>query len=162
MVSVILNFFLSIFPGESRARRCYYTPQPVPPVRDLETLLASMDPTLEEGEFAFVSFPAGSQPHPPPESVICTFREREGMTWILRREEADRRGSPSVFPCRMITLNVVSDLEAIGFLARITTELAARKISVNPVSAYHHDYLFVPTRQAEEALQVLRQLCDKR
>ena len=130
----------------------------VQPVRDLETLLASMSPTLEEGEFVFVCFPGESHPDPPPEGVICTFREQEGMTWILRRDEADERGFPSAFPCRMITLNVVSDLEAIGFLARITTELAAREISVNPVSAYHHDHLFVPTRQAEEALKVLRQL----
>ena len=43
----------------------------------------------------------------------------------------------------------VSDLEALGFLARVVTELAARKISVNAVSAYHHDYLFIPTRHAD-------------
>ena len=120
-----------------------------------------MNPTLEEGEFVFVSFPAGSPAEPPPGSVICTFREKEGVTWILRREEADRRGFPSAFPCRMIILNVISDLEAVGFLARITTELAAREISVNAVSAYHHDYLFVPVGQAQEAIGVLHQLCDK-
>jgi hypothetical protein len=120
-----------------------------------------MSPTLEEGHFVFVSFPAGSPAEPTAESVICTFREKEGVTWILRREEADRQGFPSAFPCRMIILNVVSDLEAVGFLARITSELAAREISVNAVSAYHHDYLFVPVRRAEEAIGVLRQLCEK-
>ncbi len=130
------------------------------PVKDLHVLLASMKPTLEDGEFVFVSLAAEEQLGPQPEAVIGIFREKEGLTLIVRREESERRGFRSTFPCRMITLNVVSDLEAIGFLARVVTELAARKISVNAVSAYHHDYLFVPTRHAEEALEILRQLQD--
>jgi len=119
-----------------------------------------MRPTLEDGEFVFVSLPAEQQLGPQAEAVIGSFREKEGLTLIVRREESERRGFSSTFPCRMITLNVVSDLEAIGFLARVVTELAARKIGVNAVSAYHHDYLFVPTRHAEEALEVLRELQD--
>lgn len=132
----------------------------MPSVKDLRVLLASMAPTLEGGEFVFVTLSAEQELSPQPAAVIGSFREKEGVTWIVRREESERRGFPSTFPCRMITLNVVSDLEAIGFLARVTTELAARKISVNPVSAYHHDYLFVPTDRAEEALAILRQLQD--
>ncbi len=128
------------------------------PVKDLHVLLATMKPTLEDGEFVFVSRPAEQQLGPQPEGVIGSFREKEGLTLIVRREESECRGFPSAFPCRMITLNVVSDLEAIGFLARVATELAARNISVNAVSAYHHDYLFVPTRHAEEALEALCQL----
>ena len=130
------------------------------PVKDLHVLLATMMPTLEDGEFVFVSLPAEQQLGPQSEAVIGSFREKEGVTLIVRREESERRGFPSTFPCRMITLNVVSDLEAIGFLARVVTELAAKKISVNAVSAYHHDYLFVPTRHAEDALEVLRRLQD--
>jgi hypothetical protein len=130
----------------------------VQPVKELELLLASMNPALEEGEFVFVSFHPDAQPGPPPEGVIGTFREKEGMTWILRRDEAERRGLAAAFICRMITLSVVSDLEAVGFLARISSELATRRISVNVVSAYHHDYLFVPASRAAEAMEVLFQL----
>ena len=53
-----------------------------------------------------------------------------------------------------------SSLEAVGFLARITTKLAAHGISVNAVSAFYHDHLFVPTARADEALTLLRELAS--
>ncbi|WP_414640799.1 ACT domain-containing protein [Archangium sp.] len=55
----------------------------------------------------------------------------------------------------MLTLSVHSSLEAVGFLAAVTTRLAARGISVNPVSAYFHDHLFVPSARATESLALL-------
>ena len=58
----------------------------------------------------------------------------------------------------MITLNIHSSLEAVGFLAAITTRLAAAGMGVNPVSAFYHDHLFVPAERAEEAMELLRQL----
>jgi hypothetical protein len=58
----------------------------------------------------------------------------------------------------MVTLNIHSSLEAVGFLAAITTRLAAAGMGVNPVSAFYHDHLFVPADRAEEALDLLRQL----
>jgi uncharacterized protein len=58
----------------------------------------------------------------------------------------------------MITLDIHSSLEAVGFLAAITTRLAAAGMGVNPVSAFYHDHLFVPAERAEEALGLLRDL----
>lgn len=55
----------------------------------------------------------------------------------------------------MITLTVHSSLEAVGFLAVITRHLAQHSISVNAVSAYHHDHLFVPVHRADEAMRLL-------
>ncbi|TIM21889.1 MAG: ACT domain-containing protein, partial [Mesorhizobium sp.] len=59
------------------------------------------------------------------------------------------------------TLNIHSSLEAVGFLAAITTRLAAAEIGVNPVSAFYHDHLFVPVDRAEEAIDVLRRLAEE-
>ena len=60
-------------------------------------------------------------------------------------------------PFRMITLEIRSSLDAVGFLAAVTTKLAAHGIAVNAVSAFHHDHLFVPAERAEEALALLRE-----
>ena len=58
----------------------------------------------------------------------------------------------------MITLNVHSSLEAVGFLAAITARLAAAGMGVNPVSAYFHDHLFVPADRVDEAMAILEGL----
>ena len=84
-----------------------------------------------------------------------SFREASGLTLILDEERASQAGLASTFRCRMITLEVHSSLEAVGFLARIAAALAEVGIGMNPVAAYHHDHLFVPVARAEEALGVL-------
>jgi hypothetical protein len=58
----------------------------------------------------------------------------------------------------MITLQIHSSLEAVGFLAEITPPLAAAGMGVNPVSGYFHDHLFVPEGRAEEAVRILKEL----
>jgi len=124
---------------------------------DLDTLLKSMNPVLHDGEFVFCTAPPermetlGCEP-------ICRFREDEGVSLIMRREDADRERLPYKTVFRMITLTVHSSLDAVGFLAAITAELAGRGISVNPVSAYFHDRLFVPSERAAEAMRALEAL----
>ena len=94
--------------------------------------------------------------------TAALFREREGTAFIVRREEAEAAGLPHQFASRMITLTVHSSLEAIGFLAAITGRLAEAGISVNAVSAFYHDHLFVPEHRAEEALHHLQDMSSKR
>ena len=124
---------------------------------DLKKLLGSMTPELLSGTFVFATLAPGV---PQPEGLEPTmlFREREGITLILREEDARAVGLEATFRCRMVTLNIHSSLEAVGFLAAITTRLATAGMGVNPVSAFYHDHLFVPADRAEEALGLLRQL----
>jgi hypothetical protein len=74
----------------------------------------------------------------------------------MRREEARHGGLPFEFPSRLITLNVHSALDAVGFLAAGAVRLAEAGISSNAVSALYHDPLFVPHERGEEVLRVLR------
>jgi len=122
------------------------------PETDLATLIRSMNPRLQAGVFVFISTNAIHQGvHP-----IMTFREPEGTTMILPRDQAEAAGVPSAFPSRMITLEIASSLDAVGFLAAITAALAGAGIAVNPVSAFHHDHLFVPEGRTDEAMAILR------
>jgi len=121
---------------------------------DLQTLLASMRPRLDDRVFVFASATPG-QPLPQEAGIVMRFSEREGTTLVLPMEDATRLGIEGTFPCRMITLDIHSSLEAVGFLAAILPRLAAAGIGVNPVSAFHHDHLFVPSDRAEDALAIL-------
>ena len=119
---------------------------------NLAALLRAMQPVLHPDEFVFCT-----SPNPPVPEAVCVFREHEGITLICRREDAERHGLACTFPCRMITLDVHSSLEAVGFLAEIASVLARRGIGVNVVSAYYHDHLFVAAPEAERALAALRE-----
>ncbi len=124
---------------------------------NLQKLLGSMSPELLPGVFVFTTLPPGT-PCPAGIESIMSFCEREGETLILSEKAAQAASLPYTFPSRMITLNVHSSLEAVGFLAVIATRLAAAGMGVNTVSAYYHDHLFVPAERADEAMQVLQRL----
>ena len=128
----------------------------MPGERNITTLLQNMKPEMREGVFVFCSI-SDDREIPATLRPVHIFREREGTAFIVRREEAEAVGLPYQFASRLITLTVHSSLEAVGFLAAITGRLAEAGISVNAVSAFHHDHLFVPEHIANEAL---RQLLD--
>ena len=129
----------------------------MPGERNLKTLLLNMKPEMHDGVFVFCSVAEDAE-IPATVEPKCVFREREGTTLILRQEEAESAALPHQFPSRLITLTVHSSLEAVGFLAAITGRLAEAGISVNAVSAFHHDHLFVPQHRADEALQLLQNM----
>ncbi|MER8431802.1 ACT domain-containing protein [Mesorhizobium caraganae] len=127
---------------------------------DLKKLLASMMPHLLAGVHVFAALAPGT-PMPEDLDPVMQFCEREGMTLIVPEEQAKAAGLTGTFRCRMITLNIHSSLEAVGFLAAITTRLAAAGMGVNPVSAFYHDHLFVPAERAEEAIVILESLAEE-
>lgn len=123
---------------------------------NLEQLIKSLSAVLVEGLYVFVTVPADQRL--PDLSPRMVFEEAEGTTLILLKSDADSRGLPYEFPCRMITLNIHSSLDAVGFLARITTELAKHDMGVNPVSGFFHDHLFVPDGRENDAMRVLQEM----
>ena len=124
---------------------------------NLRTLLRTMTPELQEGEFVFCCLSERAFEESTV-SPLCIFHEREGVTLILAREEAERYQLDYAYRARMITLTVHSSLDAVGFLAVITAKLAEQAISVNAVSAYYHDHLFVPVDRAHDAMLILGKL----
>jgi hypothetical protein len=122
--------------------------------RDLSNLLASIQPILRPETYVFCSI-AVDERMPGGISPIQIFREQEGTTLIVTLAEAEAAALSYQFPSRMITLNVFSALDAVGFLAAVTARLANAGISVNSVSGFHHDHLFVPVDRAEEAMRLL-------
>ena len=122
----------------------------------IEILLRSMQPLLSPEEYVFCSLQLqelkNSDLNP-----VGTFKEKEGLTLILTKEEADRHKLTYSAIFSMITLEIYSSLEAVGFIAAIASRLAQHNISVNPVSAYYHDHLFIPVARSQEAMSLLQE-----
>jgi uncharacterized protein len=125
--------------------------------RNLKALLGDMRLEMREGIFVFCTIAQGAD-IPAAISPLLTFHEQEGTTLVMRREEAESAGMRHQFASRLITLTVHSSLDAVGFLAAITARLAEAGISVNAVSAFYHDHLFVPDHRAAEALGLLQEM----
>ena len=123
---------------------------------DLNTLMQSMTAQLGDGVYVFVTLPNGEVPAGITPRMV--FHEAEGTTLILLRDAALALGLDFEFPCRMITLNVHSALDAVGFIARIATALASEGMGVNPVAGFFHDHLFVPDGRQDDAMRILDQL----
>jgi hypothetical protein len=135
--------------------------------RDLRKILAELRPRLNAGVFVFCrcdEVPAGARPimvfHEAPleSGHKVTTLQSEGLTLILEKFEAERLVLAFEYPCAWITLGVNSSLHAIGLLAAVSEALARARISVNAVSAFHHDHLFVQADRADEAMSVLKSL----
>jgi uncharacterized protein len=123
---------------------------------NLELLLQNMKPSLDEEKYVFLTHPNGFSSDIQTNALML-YREQEGMTAIVRSNIAGTlAGSHPEWA--KITLTVHSDLQAVGFLAAITSKFASAGISVNPVSAFFHDHLFVPYERKSEALQILQSL----
>jgi hypothetical protein len=122
---------------------------------NLDVLLKSMRPVLKDGEYVFCTLPHPASPDLNALSPMGLFHEDEGLTLILRRERADSVGLAYAGTFRLVTLSVHSSLDAVGFIAAVSTRLAAHGIGVNPVAAYFHDHLFIPSARAMDAMALL-------
>ena len=124
--------------------------------RDLDVLLRSMRPMLNEGEYVFCSVPTDEIP----DGVrpVVTVTEPEGLTLVVERQRAAAAGLDGVFPSSWITLTVTSALDAVGLTAAVAAALTTDGISCNVVAGFHHDHLFVPVGSAQRALSALEAL----
>jgi len=122
----------------------------------LNTLLRSMSPQLNPGEYVFCSLPDGRVPADI--TIVGSFLEREGLTVILEKSQAQKAGLSFDYVAAWITLNVHSALQAVGLTAAFATALGNAGISCNVIAGYYHDHLFVGHDDAEQAMAVLKQL----
>ncbi|RMZ91849.1 hypothetical protein DV736_g893, partial [Chaetothyriales sp. CBS 134916] len=129
----------------------------------LSKLLCTLDPMLDDRTFVFITLSPQQQLDPLPipcSDLQMTFREKEGLTIVTTLRRAEEHGFNYSYRSKMITLNVHSSLEAVGFMKVISTALADEGLSSNPVSAYYHDHIFVKEEVAEKAVKVLNSIAD--
>lgn len=124
------------------------------PITNLADILRSMHPVLNPGIYVYALVPDGrdvSGINP-----IVTVREQEGLTVVLEESAAQMAGLEIIFRSAWITLNVHSDLQAVGLTAAFSAALGQANISCNVVAGVFHDHIFVPVEQAQAAMAVLQ------
>lgn len=127
----------------------------------LSKLLSTLTHTVHPTTYVFATFTDISNLPPLPETQMI-FKESEGITVIVSKDYAELNKIEYFFPCKMVTLDVTSSLEAVGFMAVVVTRLAAKGIGCNPVSGFYHDHVFVPLGREEEASEVLTRLAAEK
>lgn len=126
---------------------------------DLSILIANMEPVLNEGEYVFVS--VSDLRSIPKDNIISQIKEKEGITVILSKENADALGLKYDFIAAWITLHIHSSLDAVGLTAAFSTALAENGISCNVVAGYYHDHIFVDSQDGIGAMNTLRSLAKR-
>lgn len=128
--------------------------------KDLAVLLRSLRPVRQPGEYVFCTLPP-FRSVPPDIQPVGIFSEPEGLTVIVPRTVADVHAWPYSFTAAWLTLTVHSALDAVGLTAAVAHALTQANISCNVVAAFYHDHIFVPTADAECALQALQALSEQ-
>ncbi|KAL4967886.1 ACT domain-containing protein [Aspergillus stella-maris] len=154
------------------------TTNQAPGETSLTTLLSHMKPTLEKEEtYVFLTIPPSHPLHPSQSTSpsdlstlfsilqpLMIYTEPEGLTLITTPTLASRAGfssSETIFPCKKITLQIHSSLEAVGLMAAVSGALAEVGVSANVVSAFYHDHVFVPVGKEDLAMEALEGVVSK-
>lgn len=126
--------------------------------KNLEKILASLDPLLQPGEYVFCSVTDPLQIDLA--KCVAWFREHESFSVVMAKEDADDAGLEYRQTFSWIALSVHSSLEAVGLTAAFSTALSRAGISCNVVAAFYHDHIFVPMPDAQRAVDILKGLSD--
>ncbi|MCR9253319.1 MAG: ACT domain-containing protein [bacterium] len=125
---------------------------------NLTALVQGMEPKLNSGEYIFSTIKDINKIKR--EDSICEFKESEGTTVVMKKTIADQYNLTYDYVASWITLTIHSSLEAVGLTAAFSSELAKHNISCNVIAGYYHDHIFVDSKHATKAMEVLRKLAQ--
>lgn len=126
--------------------------------KDLSTLLKSMKPKLNDGDYVFCNVQDASSIDLL--EVLMVFNEHEAITVVLKKEIADKLNLNYTYIASWITLTVHSSLDAVGFTAAFSKALSDANISTNVIAAFFHDHLFVDKKDVQKAMEIFNKFSE--
>ena len=128
--------------------------------RDLSALLSTLSVKRREGVWRFETIPADQASWVElvnlreTRQIAMLFQEEEGLTVIKTATDETEEDNRWVW----LELSVYSDLQAVGFLAKVAEALTTANVPCNAIAAYHHDHIFVPQALADAAVKAIEAL----
>lgn len=102
-------------------------------IKDLGTLLSSINPVLDERSFVFCTFPEFHWDDVHQLNPIGFFHEKEGLTLIITQQEAIDKNIDYESVYKLISLNVHSSLDAVGLTCQLHFQLNWQKRILVPM-----------------------------
>ena len=124
--------------------------------KNLTVLLKGLQPVLNTGVYVFATVSDFEKIGR--KDTLFEFKEAEGITVVLEKNKAQALKLAYQFESAWITLKIHSSLEAVGLTAAFSTALTTHQILCNVVAGYYHDHIFVDTKDAQKALEILTNL----
>ena len=121
-------------------------------------LLVNLEPLLCPEIFIFERISDESPRTLETEGLFALIRESEGTTVIRSVAAKEKSQIEGLQQFAKITLQVCSDLDAVGLTAAVAKALTDIDMCANVVAAALHDHVFVPYTRRVEALECLQAL----
>ncbi|WP_261859127.1 ACT domain-containing protein [Photobacterium sanguinicancri] len=128
-------------------------------ITDLNELLQTMSPKVKADSYVFCTV-TGEIKDYLTLKPIAFFHEDEGVTLVLKQQDARNASLPFDGVFKLITLTVHSSLEAVGLTAAVASKLASYDVSANVIAAYYHDHIFVQEEKIDIAMSALAEFSD--
>lgn len=122
---------------------------------DLSAMLVDFDVVARPDAYVYALLDSSS---PLRALSLATVVEDEGLTAVLKQDDADAHGITYDFVASWITLTVHSSLHAVGLTALFSKALSDHNISCNVLAGLHHDHVLVGIGDRDRAISVLRSL----
>ena len=116
-----------------------------------------MLPVLHEVEHGFGTLPRDQSP-PSNLNWFALVREGEATTIVAPVDELEANAINHVAGWARISLEIHSDLAAVGLTATTSKALTEAKISANVIAGYYHDHFFVQWASRHEAVAAMKKL----
>jgi uncharacterized protein len=124
---------------------------------NLRTLLQNMTPILQEAEYGYGHVPIGTA-IPANLNWFALMREDTATTVVATTAELQRHNIEHIPGWARISLEIHSDLSAVGLTAAISAALTNANISANVVAGYYHDHFFVQWPRREDAITEMKNI----
>ncbi len=127
----------------------------------LQEVLQNLDPVISQHTYVYVGVNNQSLLKVLGYDPLAFYKEKSGITLILRKEDADNNFLTYENEFCKITLNAPFHFDCTGLTAIISSALAKAGIAIRPIQTVYSRFILIEKGDAHTALEILVSLQKK-